>query len=64
MSEIDHLADLVPRHEREGPTGELQAIDIRVHRVEDVLEIAPTHDGIIGPRSRSRPGIAAWAAAR
>jgi len=59
--EIDDLGDFVPRHQREGPAGEFQPIDIEVHRVEDVPEITPPHHRVIGaanlgqtPRARLR----------
>src|SRR5207237_1093446 len=48
VAELDQLAQPLPRHEREGAAGELEAVDVRPHRLEDVLQVPLAHRCVVG----------------
>src|SRR6185312_16392306 len=49
MAQLDEVAHRLPRHEREGAAGELQRVDPRAHRFEDVFEVPAPHRRVVRP---------------
>src|SRR5262249_55852489 len=49
VTEVYQLFDRPARHEREGASGEFEAVHISPHRLQHVLQIAPAHRRVIRP---------------
>ena len=57
VGDLDDLAQGRLGHQRERAAGELQRVDVLAHRVEHVLEVARSHDRVVGPRISVTPRV-------
>src|SRR5439155_24300751 len=48
VAELDQLADPLAWHEHEGAARQLETVDVRPHRLEDVFQVPPAHRCVVG----------------
>ena len=47
MTEPDHLSDDIAAHQCERPTGPFKTVDVRRHRLENILQVVRPHRCVI-----------------
>jgi hypothetical protein len=47
MAKLDDVSNGLFRHESERAAGKLQRIDVGTYHLKQILEVTPTHDGVI-----------------